>query len=173
MGARGPAPKPTKLRLLHGDRADRTNTSEPVPADVEIKHPTWLSAAARTVWRQYAPDLQRTGVLTGWDVESFAIVCDAVVRRRAAVKALRAEGEVVGIPLIGEDGDVVRMPSTGDKPGAIVMKRWVKNPWTLVLNEADAQILRWGGRFGMTPSDRAQLSLEGGGRRDPAEDLLT
>ncbi|MFG1873379.1 phage terminase small subunit P27 family [Sphaerisporangium sp. NPDC049003] len=173
VGSRGPAPKPTNLRLLHGDRKDRVNTSEPVPAEVEIKMPTWLSAAARSVWRQYAPDLQRTGVLTGWDVEAFAIVCDAVVRRRAAVKQLRAEGEVLKVPILDKEGAYLRMPPTGDGGLGEIVYRRVKNPWTLVLAEADGQILRWGGRFGMTPSDRAQLSLEGGGHRDPAEDLLT
>jgi hypothetical protein len=29
MGKRGPRPKPTNLRVLHGDRTDRTNRSEP------------------------------------------------------------------------------------------------------------------------------------------------
>ncbi len=173
MGSRGPAPKPTNIRYLHGDRTDRINTSEPKPADVEIKPPTWLNAAARAVWRQYAEDLKRTGVLTGWDVEAFAIVCDAVVRRRIAVKALRAEGEILKVPMLDKEGAYLRMPGTAeDGPGEIVYRR-VKNPWTLVLGEADGQILRWGSRFGMTPSDRAQLSLEGGGHRDPAEDLLT
>ncbi|WP_170321290.1 phage terminase small subunit P27 family [Acrocarpospora pleiomorpha] len=180
MGSRGPAPKPTNVRLLHGDRKDRVNVDEPVPADVEIKPPAWLAAAARSVWRQYAPDLQRTGVLTGWDVEAFAILCDAVVRRRAAVKALRVEGEILRVPLLTKSGEYVRLPPSGDPDdelqngfeGAIIWRRF-RNPWLMVLSDADAQIMRWGGRFGMTPSDRAQLSIGKGGGRDPAEDLLS
>ncbi len=180
MGQRGPAPKPTNVRQLHGDRKDRINTDEPVPSKVDIKPPAWLSPTARTVWRQYAPDLERSGVLTGWDVETFAILCDAVVRRRAAVKALRAEGEIIQVPLLTKAGEYVRLPPSGDPDaelandfqGEIIWRRF-KNPWLYVLADADAQILRWGGRFGMTPSDRAQLSIGKGGHRDPAEDLLT
>jgi P27 family predicted phage terminase small subunit len=160
VGKRGPAPKPTPLRLLHGDRADRINDAEPVPAAVDIKIPTWLPASARTIWRAYAPDLQRKGVLTAWDVEAFAIFCDAAARRRKAVKELRARGEVVEVPILNLQGDLVG-------------HRLQKNPWTLVLNEADGQVQRYGARFGLTPSDRSQLRIGGGGHRDPTEDLLT
>lgn len=160
MGKRGPAPKPTNLRLLHGDRKDRINTDEPVPADVDITIPTWLPASARSLWRQLAPDLQAKGVLTAWDVEAFAIFCDAAARRRKAVKELKARGEVMEVPIL-------------DMAGEVAGYRLQKNPWTLVLNEADAQVQRYGARFGLTPSDRSQLKIGGGGHRDPTEDLLT
>ena len=160
MGKRGPAPKPTNLRLLHGDRKDRVNDQEPVPADVDITIPSWLPATARSIWRQYAPDLQAKGVLTAWDVEAFAILCDSAARRRKAVKELRRLGEVVAIPIM-------------DLTGEVVGHRYQKNPWTLVLTEADAQVQRYAARFGMTPSDRSQLRIGGGGHRDPTEDLLT
>ncbi|MEV0586336.1 phage terminase small subunit P27 family [Nonomuraea sp. NPDC050310] len=160
MGKRGPAPKPTNLRLLHGDRADRINDAEPVPAAADIKIPSWLPVTARAVWRQYAPDLQSKGVLTAWDVEAFAIFCDAAARRRKAVKELREHGEVNRIPIM-------------DAMGNVAGYRLQKSPWTLVLNEADAQVQRYGARFGLTPSDRSQLRIGGGGHRDPTEDLLT
>lgn len=160
MGKRGPAPKPTNLRLLHGDRADRINDAEPVPAAADIKIPTWLPASARSIWRGLALDLQAKGVLTAWDVEAFAIFCDAAARRRKAVKELRARGEVHEVPIV-------------DPLGNVLGYRLQKNPWTLVLNEADAQVQRYGARFGLTPSDRSQLRIGGGGHRDPTEDLLT
>lgn len=160
MGKRGPAPKPTNIRYLHGDRKDRINDDEPVPAAADIKIPTWLPATARSIWRQYAPDLQAKGVLTPWDVEAFAIFCDAADRRRRAVKELRAHGEVNRIPIM-------------DMLGNVAGYRLQKSPWTLVLNEADGQVQRYGARFGLTPSDRSQLRVGGGGHRDPTGDLLT
>ena len=159
MGKRGPAPKPTKLRILHGDRSDRINTAEPKPSDVDIVPPAWLAADAVQVWETYAPDLRRTGVLTSWDVEAFAAWCDAVCRRARAVQELAGGKEVITVPVFNKNGDV-----TGE--------RVTKNPWTLVLGEADAQVQRYGARFGLTPSDRAQLKI-GGSDRDPAEDLLS
>jgi hypothetical protein len=49
MGKRGPVAKPTSLRILHGDRKDRINTSEPVPPTSEITSPDWLSDKARGI----------------------------------------------------------------------------------------------------------------------------
>jgi len=160
MGKRGPAPKPPPLRVLHGDRKDRINTAEPIPSAGEVAPPQWLSAEAVAVWECYAPDLEAKGVLTPWDVEAFACWCDAVVRRRRAAQALAEQGEVVELPVFNKNGEL-----TGHRLG--------KNPWTLVLNEADAQVQRYGARFGLTPSDRSQLSI--GGEKDGlgAERLLS
>jgi P27 family predicted phage terminase small subunit len=160
MGKRGPAKTPTQVAVLHGYRKDRINATEPKPDPAaEIRPPSWLDTTARTVWKATAPDLIRKGVLTAWDVEAFACWCDAVTRRRRAVRKVRAEGEIVESPVFGKNGE-----QTGVRLG--------KNPWLLVLNEADAQVQRYGARFGLTPSDRADLSI-GGADSDPDDDLLT
>lgn len=160
MGKRGPAPKPTSLKVLHGADERRVNRNEPKPAPGKVAPPSWLAAAARRVWRQYAPDLVRTGVLTAWDCETFGCWCDAAVRRREAAAQVAELGAVVEQPILDRDG----RPSGNH--------RLVKNPWLAALNDADAQLQRYGARFGLTPSDRAQLSV-GEARRDPGEDLLS
>lgn len=55
MGKRGPAPKPTALRVLHGDRKDRINDAEPQPAEGEVTAPEELSDDARAIWDQLPP----------------------------------------------------------------------------------------------------------------------
>lgn len=160
MGKRGPAPKPTPLRVLHGDRKDRINTDEPQPAEADVLPPTWLDEAALEVWESYAGDLEDKGVLTAWDTETFANWCDAVVRRRRAAAALAEEGEVIDLPVFDKNGE-----QTGSRRG--------KNPWTLVLDSADAQVQRYGARFGMTPSDRAQLKIKPTDTGQGAERLLS
>ena len=159
MGTTGRPKKPTSLKVLHGDRKDRINDREPKPASLEVAPPEWLSDEAVEVWHRLAADLERTGVLTAWDVEAYALWCDAVVRRRHAVLELRKTGEVVELPVFNKNGE-----QTG--------YRLAKSPWTLVLNEADAQFQKYAARFGLTPSDRADLSI-GEARRDPTEDLLS
>ncbi|MFE9337754.1 phage terminase small subunit P27 family [Streptomyces sp. NPDC007063] len=159
MGKRGPAKKPTNLAVLHGDRKDRVNTTEPKPSVLDVSPPDWLDDAAHSVWERIAPDLETKGVLTAWDTEAFACWCDAVVRRRRAAEHLRREGEVTEQPVFNKNGE-----ETG--------RRVAKNPWTLVLNEADAQVQRYGARFGLTPSDRADLHIGEAGS-DPDADLLT
>ncbi|MFE9737329.1 phage terminase small subunit P27 family [Streptomyces sp. NPDC006477] len=160
MGKRGPAPKPTALRVLHGDRKDRINTDEPRPAEGDIVPPAWLREDAVEVWETLADGLITTGVLTTWDVEAFANWCDAVARRREAAEHVAAEGAVVEHPVFNKNGDI-----SGHRMG--------KNAWLMALDAADAQVQRYGARFGLTPSDRAQLHIGGQEKPGGAERLLS
>ncbi|MGW2591966.1 phage terminase small subunit P27 family [Streptomyces sp. NPDC001515] len=160
MGRRGPAPKPTALRVLHGDRRDRINTAEPQPDALDVRPPDWLSTEALEVWEHLAEDLAAKGVLTAWDVEAYANWCDAVVRRRDAAAHVAAEGAVVELPVYNKNGDL-----TGHRQG--------KNPWLLALDAADAQVQRYGARFGLTPSDRSQLNISPAADPAGAERLLS
>lgn len=163
MGRRGPAPAPTALKLLHGvDKKNpgRVNRDEPQPSELEIEPPAWLAEDAVEVWDRLAGDLIAKRVLTAWDVDAYAAFCDAVARRARAAEHLADEGEVVEHPVYNKNGDV-----TGSRLG--------KNPWLLVLDGADAQVQRYGARFGLTPSDRGQLKLGGDGDAAGAERLLS
>ncbi len=154
--------KPTALKLLHGDNKknpQRINRTEPKPSTTAGDPPEWLSLPALTVWQEYAPGLVRTQVMTAADVETFAAWCDAVARRRQAAAELEAGGPVVEQPIVNKEGDVVGF-------------KLVKSPWTLVLKEADAQMVHWGSRFGMTPSDRSKISVGGGERGASTDDLF-
>lgn len=159
-GGQGRPAKPTRLKVLEGDRKDRVNTTEPIPFDVEVVPPAWLVAldheaevgteTALDVWHRLAPDLIRTKVLTAWDVEAFAVFCDAVVNHRRAAEQVSREG-VTGE---GARGGIVKHPAvTATKDYAEIM-------------------VRYGARFGLTPTDRASLSL-GQEHKDPTEDLLS
>jgi len=159
MATTGRPKKPTNLAVLHGDRKDRINTAEPKPSTLTVEPPEWLTDEARAVWDRLAADLKVKQVLTAWDTETFACWCDAVVRRRNAAQALAREGEVIELPVYNKNGEL-----TGHRLG--------KNPWTLVLNEADAQVQKYAARFGLTPSDRAGLSI-GKDDSDADDDLLT
>ncbi|WP_433406948.1 phage terminase small subunit P27 family [Streptomyces sp. CA-146814] len=160
MGRRGPTGKPTALRVLHGDRKDRINTDEPQPSELDIVPPAWLSEAAVEVWEQLADDLIGKGVLTAWDAEAYANWCDAVVRRRDAAEHVDQDGAVVELPVFNKNGDL-----TGHRMG--------KNPWLLALDAADAQVQRYGARFGLTPSDRSQLKIAPPTNPGGAERLLS
>ena len=163
MGRRGPNPKPTALKLLHGvDKKNpaRVNRDEPRPSTLDIEPPVWLEGEALEVWERYAPDLAAKQVLTAWDTEAFANWCDAVARRRDAAGHVTAEGAVVEHPVYNKNGDM-----TGTRLG--------KNAWLLALDAADAQVQRYGARFGLTPSDRSQLKIGGEQSGVGAERLLS
>ena len=72
---RGRKPKPTVLKLIHGNPGHRPlNKSEPKPALGAIK-PRFLKGRAARIWAQYAPELERLGVLTAVDGHMFAAWC--------------------------------------------------------------------------------------------------
>lgn len=78
MGARGPAPKPTALRVLEGNPSHRPlPANEPKP-EVPAKAPSppkGLLPAARAEWKRLAPKLIALGVLTEVDMGAFAAMC--------------------------------------------------------------------------------------------------
>lgn len=132
MGERGPAPKPTHLKVLHGERQDRINTAEPQPDAAEVVPPFDLGKKAQQVWDRLAPDLERKGVLTAWDVDLFAELCEAIVRLREKRASSRAKPE---------------------KGGASPMREYA---------QALDMVVKLAGRFGLTPSDRAKLEVDRG-----------
>lgn len=147
MGARGPKPAPTALKVLRGDRPSRINRGEPVPGEGDVVRPGWLAgvSGARAVWDRLAPDLQRRGVLTAWDVDAFAAFCVAVVRHRAAVELVERDGLMID----GARGGRVRNP-------AVQMER----------DYAD-QVKSGAARFGLTPADRSSVKAAPAAPADP------
>jgi P27 family predicted phage terminase small subunit len=150
MGKRGPAPKPTAVRLLHGDRRDRINVGEPQPPPGELSCPDWLPARGRQLWDELAPELEARGVLTLWDADAFAGVCWWWATFRDAQERIDADGVLVK----GYRGSRV------------------KHPAHQVARDAWAMFLQAAARFGLTPSDRSQLDV-GGKQAHPAERLLS
>jgi P27 family predicted phage terminase small subunit len=145
MGKRGPQPRPTKLKVISGERKDRVNDDEPVPPAGEVEPPGWLSAEALEVWKEYSPKLAAMQVLTTVDVEALARWCDAVIRRRQAAAKIDVEGAVLHEPITAG--------------GEVVGQRAKKNPWVQVWKDADQQVAAIGARFGLTPSERSQLKV--------------
>lgn len=131
--------KPTNLKVLHGDRSDRINRAEPVPGQSAIVPPEWLEEDALEVWHRLAPDLTDKQVLTAWDVDAFAVACDAMALYRRAARAVSDEG----LTQVGMKG--------GD----------VKHPLLQVMRDSAATFATLAGRFGLTPADRARLSIGG------------
>lgn len=162
MGKRGPAPAPTALKLVRGvqkHNPDRVNTDEPEPGG-EVKAPAWLSAAAKRIWAQYAPDLERKGVLKPWDCEHFGMWCDLAAKRRVVTAQIDRHGAVVEEPI-------------RDKEGEVIGHRLKRNPATLVEKSLTDSLARYGARFGLTPSDRSQLKAGDAASKNPKDRLLS
>lgn len=143
MGKRGPAPAPTALKLVKGERRSRINENEPKPSTRSTPPacPQWLRPEARRVWKRLAPDLRRRGVLTEWDREAFAVYCEAVVHHRQACEILDASAVIIR----GAQGNLV------------------KNPLLQVIRDQAAIIRAFSQEFGLTPSARSTIKVGEGG----------
>jgi P27 family predicted phage terminase small subunit len=149
MGERpGPPPKPTALKLLHGEtRPSVVNYNEPVPPDEEVVPPEGMSDEALKVWYSMSAGLIRAGVLHPWDNLAYAEFCEAAVTAREAQRWLDEEGEVIDTPIT-------------DRNGNISGHRSVVNPWWKVRREASTAIFAGAARFGLTPADRTRIQVE-------------
>lgn len=160
MGARGPKPKPTNLRVLHGDKKSRINKNEPIPSDAEVRIPGHLSDGATAVWDRLAPELVERGVLTTWDVDEFAAFCDAADRTERSRRTLDAQGEVTEQAVFDRNGK-----QTG--------YRVAQNPWFQIWKTSNELMQKFGARFGLSPSERSQIKVERPGNGKSAARLLS
>jgi P27 family predicted phage terminase small subunit len=147
MGKRGPAPKPTRLRLLHGDRPGRTNQDEPPTPSGLPECPDDAADDVRQVWDYTIGNLIVMGVATPADRDALRCYCEAVVTHRKA-SALLAEQSTL-IP--------------GTVKGAVVA-----NPAVRVQRDAAAQVRAFAGEFGFTPAARSEIHKGEAGHRGNA-----
>jgi P27 family predicted phage terminase small subunit len=154
MGRRGPAPKPTQLRVLEGlSKGGRSAVAhrsvpanEPQPA-AGAACPPWLPAEAKAYWRKLAPRLLRTHLLTELDAEALGNLCLVLAQLKAAQAVLDAKGFTVTTP----SGYKQQRPEVAIVKASLYLAR------------------QYFAEFGMTPSARARISLpDEGGEEDSA-----
>lgn len=148
MGRRGPAPMPTKLKLLHGEtRAQRLNHAEPKPTNTPVA-PEDLGGEARAVWDRLMADFGHTGVLTAVDQDAMRIYCEAVARYEHAAKMLE------------KSGPLVRGARSGDL---------IKNPLHQIVRDNAVLVRAMARELGFTPSARTGLQTPEREDGDPFE----
>ena len=144
MGKRGPAPSPTKLKILHGEKNhDRFNDDEPEPAYNRIRMPDDLSIEVQSVWLSTVLELEAMGLAFSSDVEALRCFCEAVVQHKRAC-ALLARSSVL---VKGQHGFLV------------------KNPGLQVQRDTAMTIRSFAQEFGLTPSARTSIRLNEAGAK--------
>jgi len=139
MGSRGIAPKPTALKILHGEKnKDRINLNEPKPKPVMPECPDIVTGGARKVWDSLGPILVRLGVLKETDGLAFAALCVEWSRYSELCKS--------------EEGEIVQIFENGTRQVA---------PEVSVSHKCLTQLIKLFALFGLTPSSRAGLIIKG------------
>lgn len=136
MGTRGPAPKPTRLKIIAGEtRPSVINYAEPIPAGGPLTPPVDLREEARVVWERVIAALGSTGVLTSADKDLLRLYCEAFVRYQEAEAMLSKTG-----PLIkGRGGE------------------YVKNPLHQIVRDNADAVKKYARELGLTPAARVGL----------------
>jgi len=149
MAKPGRRPKPTGLRLLHGEHLERINDEEPLPPPGLPDVPP-LSPGAQAVWERTAPRLLAMGCLAVTDGDALGAYCEAVaVMHRAA--AILASSDVLVRSLKGAP---------------------MRNPALAALRDAQHTVLMYSREFGLTPSARTTIHTPPA-HRDAREELLS
>jgi P27 family predicted phage terminase small subunit len=138
MGKRGPAPKPTKLKILEGNPGKGAlPKNEPEPSCEGVVKPEWLDDLGGAEWDKVAPELARLGLLTDLDVTALALYCQSVSM------AIRADREV-------QKGLLHKTPNGHIQP----------SPYVSILRGADERARRYMREFGLTPAARVGLATD-------------
>lgn len=139
--ARGRPPKPTALKVIQGNAGKRKlDKNAPAPdALTQVPDPpAWFGPVAASIWRQVAPWLVQSKILTDTDLHNLELFAMAYQRWREA------------------EDDVTRN-------GIVVMgaKQEIKNPACTVANESARRISTFGAALGLDPAARARLKPGG------------
>jgi P27 family predicted phage terminase small subunit len=131
--------QPTQLRLLRGNPSKRRIPPEVQPLRRVPDPPSCLMGDALLEWQRITPILVKLGLLTEIDGPALAAYCQAFARWQDAERELAEHGPVITSP----NGYQVQSPYIGISNRAVtIIKAFVQE-------------------FGMTPSARSRIALEG------------
>ena len=144
MGRRGPPPKPTRMRLLEGNRGKRRiNEYEPQPERTRPPCPKWLPPEARKAWRNIVDKLERMRLLTVAEEHALVAYAQTYSRWKAAEEFLIKHGDVY--PIRDDHGRVKCMQQF---------------PQVAIARNLLQLLKSYQQEFGLTPSARSRLSVE-------------
>ncbi len=153
MAQRGRKPKPTAAKKLAGNPGKRPlNYMEPKPT-LAVKKPRGLATHNKYVgklWDEYAPELERMGLLTGLDVAGLRLMLQHYQFALEAAVDVRNDG------LTRKDENGVER----------------KHPAMLMFERNSEMYRKWATEFGMTPSSRTRLKIDGAAEQLTLEDFF-
>ena len=154
VATKGRKPKPTAMKMLEGNPGKRPlNLKEPVPEKKLPKCPDWLEDEAKAEWKRLCKGLFNMGLLTEYDMATFASYCQAYARWKEAEEFISQHGTIV-------------KTKTG---------YWQQVPQVSIAQTYLKIMNRFAEQFGLTPASRSRIIAgndKGGGAEDEMEALL-
>jgi len=151
MGQRGPAAKPTELKVLEGNRGNRPLNLDQIfrPEVGAPPLPRDLSREGKKAWKRLTPELVRYNLLSKVDSDALEDLCETIGLIKVLRRSINASQEL----LRSEDKDPA---------AAITMKTpngmAVQTPVYQALNREREKLRSWLAEFGLTPAQRARVT---------------
>ncbi len=145
--------KTAKLKILEGRPGGQVSETPKTPPTFPHRPPRGTPKYAAKLWKQYAPMLDRAGVLRASDVAAWEVLCLTYNSIKLAEDEIAKHGLLI--------------------PGARGQEL-VKNPAVSILNQARQQFRLQCQSFGLDPHSRERLGLTVGQEEpDPLESILS
>jgi P27 family predicted phage terminase small subunit len=153
--------KPTKLKILEGNRGKRPlPENEPKPVPKAPRCPSDLDKGAKNAWKRLAPKLERMGLLTEVDGDSFAIVCQIRSRLKTIHDFIRKENP-----------SLVQEVQKPDPDGGMRVE-YKPSPY-VVMEKQYYQLFRMAAsEFGLSPRSRVGLGVRGDDSKDDMDEFF-
>lgn len=140
---RGGKPKPTSLKILHGNPGKRPLNDREPEAKPEIPEPPdHMTERQREIWNRFGREMKAAGVLTKLDAVAYEMLCRAYVASVEAAEKVAEHG-----PVWMEKGD-------GKIP------KFAYSPYWAVQNREEKKLLALLAEFGLTPSSRTRIKVD-------------
>jgi P27 family predicted phage terminase small subunit len=155
MGARGPQPKPTALKLIAGNPGKRPiNLADGVNPEVVVPDaPKHLSAEARKEWRRVTVELVELGLISRIDRAALALYCQSWGHMVLLEESLNGR---MAAELARDDGI---KPDPARAFYFVTDKGYQAQTVTVqMINTLRDQVHKYLKAFGMDPSSRARVS---------------
>lgn len=143
--ARGRKPTPTHLKVVTGNPGRRPlNDAEPNAVRSRPSCPAHASDKAKETWGYVCGMLDRMGILSEVDAIAIEMLCEAYADWLGAKRALAEFGS-----------DYYQ---TENSAGGVMHRA---HPAVATKADADRRIRGWLAEFGMTPSSRSRVKVDG------------
>ena len=148
----GRPPKPTRLKILHGNPGKRPlPKGEPQPSLGIPTRPGWLSPEAKREWNRLVPELAELGLLAKIDRALISAQCQCWAMYVDAIKDTQENGTT----FTTDKGYV------GQRPSVAIAARMLEK-----MNQLSA-------KFGLTPADRSKMAMPELKEEDPFAEFLS
>jgi P27 family predicted phage terminase small subunit len=140
--------KPTKLKILEGEKPCRINKSEPKSPEGLGEPPDWFDDHEREAWSRLKERLGPMKVATRADEELVMVYCQAYSTLRLSLAEVEKWGMMVE-----------QKTETKTRNGSSIHSVFKANPLLPAIQQARRQLVQCLVQLGMSPSSRSGLHV--------------